>query len=190
MISTRLRELEEAGIVHRRHLDPPEGTRVYELTDRGRGLEPVLLELGRWGSRTPMTSTTEPGVDALIIALKTTFDAATAGRLRAVYTLRLNDDHFDVTVTDGHLEVSRATTRAASPDGNTVDGIAPDAVIDTDPSTLRSVIFGRRSLGDAVRAGDVRLGGTLRAANRFVGLFAAPTPDTPTSTPAQPATSV
>src|SRR3954462_10329796 len=50
VLAQRLRELEEAGIGRRRPLGPPAGSRVYELTERGRQLEPGVLALGRWGS--------------------------------------------------------------------------------------------------------------------------------------------
>src|SRR3954465_12808027 len=36
------------GSPNRRRLPPPAGSRVYELTERGLGLEPVVLALGRW----------------------------------------------------------------------------------------------------------------------------------------------
>src|ERR1700685_3017592 len=54
VLSQRLRELERIGAVQRRKLPPPAGVQVYELTDWGRELEPVLLALGRWGSRTDL----------------------------------------------------------------------------------------------------------------------------------------
>src|SRR4051812_32841622 len=59
VLSQRLRELEDAGIVRKHELDPPASVLVYELTPRGEALEPVLHELGRWGSRQPMTSGNE-----------------------------------------------------------------------------------------------------------------------------------
>jgi DNA-binding HxlR family transcriptional regulator len=60
VLSQRLRELERDGILRRRRLAPPAGSRVYELTERGLELEPVVLALGRWGSRTPLPPVT-PG---------------------------------------------------------------------------------------------------------------------------------
>ena len=58
ILSQRLRELEEAGVVRRDQLPPPAGSRVYPVfTDWGRELEPVVLGLGRWGSR-PLRSRT------------------------------------------------------------------------------------------------------------------------------------
>src|ERR1700710_270654 len=48
VLSRRLRELEEAGIVVRGSLPAPASSRVYELTDWGAGLVPVVLALGHW----------------------------------------------------------------------------------------------------------------------------------------------
>jgi DNA-binding HxlR family transcriptional regulator len=50
LLADRLRELEEAGIVRREEAPPPVATTLFDLTDRGRDLEPVLKALGRWGS--------------------------------------------------------------------------------------------------------------------------------------------
>src|SRR4051794_35336700 len=46
-------ELEQAEGVRRRKLPPPAASRVYELTDWGMELEPVIIRLGRWGARFP-----------------------------------------------------------------------------------------------------------------------------------------
>src|ERR671923_1550635 len=74
VLSQRLRELERDGIVARRTLAPPAGSKVYELTDRGRELEPVILALGRWGSSEPFPSAdAKLGPDSVVIALLTLF---------------------------------------------------------------------------------------------------------------------
>jgi DNA-binding HxlR family transcriptional regulator len=49
LLTKRLRELEESGVVRRVELDPPASASAYELTALGRELERPLLELGRWG---------------------------------------------------------------------------------------------------------------------------------------------
>ncbi len=49
MLTDRLRGLADAGAVHQRRLPPPAASTVYELTERGRQLKPVLLALGAWG---------------------------------------------------------------------------------------------------------------------------------------------
>ncbi|MBV9335437.1 MAG: helix-turn-helix transcriptional regulator, partial [Solirubrobacterales bacterium] len=57
VLAQRLRELEQGGVVRRAKLPPPAGSRVYELTEWGRELEPVVLGLGLWGSsRAPFPS--------------------------------------------------------------------------------------------------------------------------------------
>jgi DNA-binding HxlR family transcriptional regulator len=49
VLAARLRDLEDAGVLTRRTLPPPAASKVYELTDRGRDLAPVLSSLSRWG---------------------------------------------------------------------------------------------------------------------------------------------
>src|SRR6476661_7189156 len=49
LLSTRLKELEDAGLVAREDAPPPVATVLYTLTDRGLALEPVLKALGLWG---------------------------------------------------------------------------------------------------------------------------------------------
>jgi DNA-binding HxlR family transcriptional regulator len=51
ILVSRLRALEEHGIVAKRTLPPPAASRVYELTEYGRGLRTVLRELALWGAR-------------------------------------------------------------------------------------------------------------------------------------------
>src|SRR4051795_10515093 len=48
ILAQRLRDLEENGVVRRGQRPPPAPSRVYELPERGLGLEPILLGLGRW----------------------------------------------------------------------------------------------------------------------------------------------
>ena len=70
---------------------------MYELTEQGAELEPILIELGRWGRHRPMPSDdAKMSADAFILALKTTFDPIAAGDLQASVDLRLDDDRFTV----------------------------------------------------------------------------------------------
>ena len=78
VLAQRLRELAAAGIVRSALLDPPAAVAVYELTERGLALEPVLLELARWGSQQPVTTTNGLSVSALMFALRTVADPAGA----------------------------------------------------------------------------------------------------------------
>lgn len=51
LLSTRLRELEATGLITREDAPPPVATALYELSETGRALEPVLKALGLWGLR-------------------------------------------------------------------------------------------------------------------------------------------
>src|SRR5688572_13764601 len=152
VLSQRLRELEAGGVVQRRRA----GGALYELTDRGRELHPILLQLGRWGARSPVRPRGKLGVDALMIALEATFVPSNAASLRANYELRLGDERFRVAVDRGSIAILRGTTPK------------PDAVIATDPTTLRELCFGDRKLSDAV----VEIRGDNRIARKFFRLFA------------------
>jgi DNA-binding HxlR family transcriptional regulator len=51
ILASRLRDLEACGVVTKRTLPPPAASRVYELTDYGRGLRAAIRELALWGAR-------------------------------------------------------------------------------------------------------------------------------------------
>ena len=168
VLSQRLRELEQAGVVQRRKLPPPAGSRVYELTEWGLELEPVLGALGRWGARAPL-SPPEVGMslDAHILSLRTLFDPDLAEGFEAQLELRLGEHRFRAEAGGGRLEIVRG---AAS---------APDAIVATEPGTLLAVAHGRLALDEAVRAGDLAIDGDRQVVERFVGLFTLPEPFAP-----------
>ncbi|MGI8462209.1 MAG: winged helix-turn-helix transcriptional regulator [Solirubrobacterales bacterium] len=165
VISERLRELERAGVVRRRKLPPPASSRVYELTEWGREIEPVVLGLGRWASRSPNMPQDLPiGRDSLILAMRTMFDADAAKGLEASYELRLDEDRFRAAVAGGELEVCRGSATE------------PDAIIETGAPTWDALLFRDRPLADAISAGDVRVEGDTEAVERLLGLFPLPDP--------------
>jgi len=165
VLAQRLRELEEGGVVRRRTLPPPAGSRVYELTDWGRELETALLSLGRWGARSGSPrDEAGVGLDAVVLALKTMFDPLAAGELSARYDLRLDEQQFRIEVAHGRIKMERGGTDS------------PDATIETDPATLQAVIFNGRPLAEAERAGDMRIEGDRSAVARLVGVFPLPEP--------------
>jgi DNA-binding HxlR family transcriptional regulator len=138
VLSQRLKELEAAGIVRRVTAGPPVSAPVYELTDEGAALEPVLIALGRWGRNRPLTATGPMSVDALLLALRTTFDPAVAGDLSIEVDLRIEGDRVALTVVDGQISMRRGPARQ------------PDATITADVASLRSLVY-RSSDGVGVR---------------------------------------
>jgi DNA-binding HxlR family transcriptional regulator/putative sterol carrier protein len=163
ILAQRLRELEQSGVVRRAKLPPPAGSRVYELTERGRALEPIVLELGRWGSVAPFPpGEADIGADALAIALKSLFVAEAAAGLSTTIELHLGEDRFSVRVSDGALALARGGAET------------PDATLESDPATLATVLWHGRDPAAAERAGDLAIEGDRRAAKRFLGLFPLP----------------
>jgi len=165
VLTQRLRELEQAAIVRRRKLPPPSAAWIYELTAWGRELKPIVISLGTWALHSPSFPEEAPvGTDSVILALGTFFDAEAAGDLTAGYELRLGENAFSVGIADGAIEVDRGACEDA------------DAIVATDAATLSAVIWGRRELADALRAGDLTVEGDERALTRFLELFPRPQP--------------
>ena len=165
VLAQRLRELEGAGVVRRRKLPPPAASRVYELTEWGMELEPVIIGLGRWGAHSPSKPRDAAlGVDSLILSFRTMFDPRAAEDLRASYELRLGEDRFYAVVAEGRFEVARGGAEQ------------PDATIETDSGTLAALVYEGRSLAEALRSGDIKIEGEESAVKRFLTLFFLPEP--------------
>jgi DNA-binding HxlR family transcriptional regulator len=165
ILTQRLRDLQEAGVVQRRKLAPPAGSWVYELTEWGLELETVVTALGRWGARSPNPPQEKrSSIDAMVIAFRSLFDAEAAADLTASYELVLGEDHFHVDVIDGWLEVGRGPATA------------PVATLETDPGTLAALLSKERSIDDVIGAGDLKVNGGKAAAQRFFALFPMPEP--------------
>jgi DNA-binding HxlR family transcriptional regulator/putative sterol carrier protein len=166
VLSCRLKELEEAGIIRRGVLPRPAAGVAYELTEYGRELEDVVLRLGLWGAK----SLGEPrpddvlNVDSLLLALRATFQPEAARGLRASYELRLGEIVVHARVERGELEVGA--------------GPLPDAdlALETD-LTIRALMTGELSPREAVKTGRVRLSGKRSLLERFVEVFHIPRPE-------------
>jgi DNA-binding HxlR family transcriptional regulator len=168
MLAARLRELEGAGVVRRSTLPPPAASKIYELTEWGGELAPVLMALGRWGSRAPLPDPPPPlGVDATVVALETTFDPDAAGWVDAVYELTLGDQVFTLEVASARLQIAR---------GHAAAGVTPVASIETNTATLAAVVWHGHPIERAVSEGALRVTGSPEAAADLVGLFAPPVP--------------
>jgi len=162
VISQRLRDLVEHGVVGRRDLGPPMRIHLYELTEWGRELEPVILHMGRWGSRAPNPTDASLGVDSLVLGLKATFDPAQAPTGNATVELHIDDHVFVVVVADGAFSVHRG--RADH----------PDATVATDREALTAAVQGRRTLDDLLRTGALAIEGDQHASTLILNSSLAP----------------
>ncbi|MGH3648602.1 MAG: winged helix-turn-helix transcriptional regulator [Micromonosporaceae bacterium] len=156
VLSQRLRELEGVDVVRNRRLGPPTSAWVYELTDWGRELDAVLIQLGRWGRRSPHRKPAgDASTDALMLAMRCRFRPDSARGLDAEYAVRLDDDDFGIKITDGRLEVGRSTPSA------------PTATMETDRRTFAGLMTGNQRVDVASAAGEVRLDGDTDAVDRL-----------------------
>jgi len=162
VLSQRLRELEADGLVRRSTLPPPASVAVYELTERGRALEPVLVELGRWGSATPRSTTRDLSPAAILFSLRTLFDPGVGGRV--TYGLQLAGEWYGVEVDGPTIRVTRGRPAGAV------------ASLSTDVATLRQVTMLGSKVRDAEQSGRLIVEGDRRAAARFPKYFRRPQP--------------
>jgi len=165
ILSERLRELEQASVINRRKLAPPAASQVYELTEWGKELEPIVTQLGAWGARSPLPPEhDEIGTDSIVLALRSLFDPGAAVGLEASYELRLGDEQFRVDVAGGELGLERGEA------GN------PAVTIETDAPTLAGLLTKQLPLDAALDSGAVAIEGGKREIRRFLALFPMPEP--------------
>jgi DNA-binding HxlR family transcriptional regulator len=166
ILSERLRELERNAIVRKRKLPPPAGSSVYELTEWGRELEPIVTKLGAWGARSPIApEAREIGTDSIVLALGSLFDREAAADLDATYELRIDEERFRVALAGGELELGRGA--AAGPDASLT---FPDA------ATMAALLSRQLDFEEALASGALQVEGGKQAAKRFLRLFPMPEP--------------
>ncbi|WNV84543.1 helix-turn-helix domain-containing protein [Umezawaea sp. Da 62-37] len=160
VLAQRLREFVREGVAIRLRLPPPTPFRVYQLTEWGYGLEPVIQALGGWALRSPDPPRTPPrSVDANVLSLRVLFDPVAAWGRTIRFGLRVGERPYRVCVVDGELHLARGE----------VD--APDAVIDTDVPTLHAYLCRTRSLRDSLDGGDMAVRGDMAAVAELPRLF-------------------
>lgn len=167
VLSQRLADLAEKGVIAKRTLPAPYGATVYQLTEWGKGLEPVLCELGRWGARSPELPRDNPlSVSSIVLSYRTMFDAAAAAGVSVELELHIPERPFRVSIEDGVLSIEPGE----HPD--------PEAVISGESEILAAATYGGAELPDLIAAGDIRIEGDRSAAERFFACFSLPAPAT------------
>jgi DNA-binding HxlR family transcriptional regulator len=153
ILSARLKELQEAGVIGR--VPMKSCGLVYELTDYGRELEPIVLALGRWGFQ----SMGDPGdddvvtADSLTMALRTAFRPDAPGSLD--FQIQLDPVELRGQVEGGELKVAQIAP-PMPPIGGSLPGGEPDLRFATGPD-IRRLIGGELTPADAVDQGVVKI---------------------------------
>jgi DNA-binding HxlR family transcriptional regulator len=164
LVADRLRELEGRGVIRRRKLPPPAGSRVYELTDWGRRLEPILLALGDWGARVPLppTQTTLSAASVLLFLRGVTHPRPDAPP--TVYGFDLDGRRWTVRTADGDVDVQPGEPTHA------------DVSIRTDPTTLNALLEDPHTVDAALFEGTIVVTGDLAALRQLLEAVTIPAP--------------
>jgi len=157
VLTQRLTELEERGLVRRKKLPPPASAQVYEATEWGLEAEPIVQVLGRWAARSPMHDPTMPiSATSIMLSLKTMADEKKAKGFEARIGFRLGEERFLGRMRKGRFKVARAEPENV------------DFTFTGTPPQLAGVIYGGAPLDSMGFEGDANL------AKRFVTLFTLP----------------
>lgn len=183
VLTQRLGDLEAAGVLQRRTLQPPASCRVYVLTPWGMQLEPVLLELLKWGVRSPgFERGRSLTADAMALSFKAMFDPALARGPARRITLVMHGHAYHLAIDQGKLAVARGEPPCHPADASGWAG----ATLYAEPVVVLRLAYGKHPLDAALATGDCRLEGDARILRRFLACFevAPPVPATG-SAPAQ-----
>jgi DNA-binding HxlR family transcriptional regulator len=163
VLSTRLKELEQSGVVERRVAPAPQRGVLYALTPAGQALEPAVLTLGRWGAT--QLEDPQPGEivtpESVTMTLRAVFNADAAAGLTASWEVHGGDIVLHLLVTDGKLGTGVGPAPAK-----------PDLLITFQPDGLPSY----QALIQAAKCGLVQLDGSPELLATFLNVFAPPQP--------------
>ena len=157
VLTQRLAELEDRGLVGKTKLPPPASVQVYEATEWALDAGPILCQLGRWAFRSPRHDASQPvSPVAIMLSMQTNFDPSLAEGFAGTVAFRFGESRFWAKVSDCALEIG--------------SGEAADtaATITCSPNEMKPILYG----GAPVEM--VRVEGDVGAAARFVRLFSLP----------------
>ncbi|MFJ9863135.1 winged helix-turn-helix transcriptional regulator [Streptomyces sp. NPDC101165] len=143
LLSTRLKELEAAGLITREDAPPPVATTLYALSQDGLALEPVLKALGLWGLRFMTVERPDDAFQARWLAYAPAWFTTDADpdAPPAVIQVVASDESAVIELRDGriHTRLGRATD--------------PDLVLDGPPRAVLGLLTGVIDLELAGRLG-------------------------------------
>lgn len=143
LLSERLKELEEHGLIRREAAPPPVATTLYHLTEAARDLEPVLRALGRFGARFMPAPTGDEEFRSHWVAFPVSeyLRDAEPEAPPVVIEVRTGDQPAVIEVGGGAI-----TTRLGS-------APSPDLVLEGDPPAILGLLSGMLKLSEARELG-------------------------------------
>jgi DNA-binding HxlR family transcriptional regulator len=162
LLADRLKEMEKNGIVRSYAAPPPVATTLFELTERGQSLRPLLEELGRWGA--PMMGVPQPGnvfrSHWLVFPLEAYLEDKAPNEPPVAIEIRTGDEPMVVETLEGKVRTRRGTLAN------------PDAVLTGRPGLILGLLSGRLALAEAKKRG-LEFHGRTSALRRVVGAWGA-----------------
>lgn len=164
VLTERLVSLESAGIVKKVQAGPPVSVNIYELTDWGRAIEPVLQELGRWAVKSRLHDPFLPLTPvAFMLSLRTMFDPELAEGLAMTVVLEVAENRFVARLANRELAITRIGA----------EEIAADLTFRAPTATdYLPVFYGKQPL--ETPGFRLELHGDREAAQTFMALFRLP----------------
>lgn len=167
LLTQRLKMLVQRGIVARRTLPPPAASTVYELTDKGRDLLPVLVELARWGAQHGDTKIDAEGLREAIEARRPLVLGRGGVPGEGHFAITVDGVTVGVLVGDGDFQVTEEPPKR------------PVATIVASVARLAGVALGVVPVDEALAAGDLAVKGDTEAAVTVLRAFLTPLPAAP-----------
>ena len=182
VLTQRLADLEASGVLVKRTLQPPASCQVYALTPWGAQLELPLLELLRWGVRSPAFVRGQAlTADAMALSFKVMFAPHLAKSVTVRVSLVMSNHAYHVAVDHQRIAVARGSPPCHPAEA----GHWASAILYAEPQAVLHLAYGKRPLDDALVAGDCTVEGDAQALQRFFACFEVPPPvSTVTDTPA------
>lgn len=157
VLTQRLTELEDRGLVRKTRLPPPASVQVYEATEWGLEAVPIIASLGRWAARSPLHDPTlRMSHVSVIMSFQTLISPERAEGFKGRICFRFGEASYVATVADGRLDVERR------------DADDCDVTFTGSPSEVAAVIHGGAPFD------LIRVEGDMVLANRFRTLFPLP----------------
>jgi DNA-binding HxlR family transcriptional regulator len=157
VLTQRLSELEERGLVRKTRLPPPASVQVYEATEWGLEAAPLLRALGKWAVRSLCHDTGRPVSHvSIMMSMQTMFDRDRAGDFKGRIGFRFGETSYVADVSDGTFDAYRGEPEGA------------DVLFSGEPAQMAGVLYGGAPLEIIGVDGDIAL------ARRFVTLFPLP----------------
>lgn len=157
LLAERLRDLEQAGVLSREEAPPPVAATLYQLTSRGKELEAVIHQIGRWGG--PLAAERRRG-DAfrshwMALPIRLHLADRTPDRPPIAIQLHCGEEPMVIEVEKGQVRPRL--------------GVAadPDATLTGKPDVVVAVLTGRLALS-AARAAGLKFEGRVEALRRVV----------------------